>query len=229
MLNLYKMNMWIRDFMNTLRMQISLDSLQSFFSQFYTPKFLDVQSISDKLGVPSVTAELGNFLHLFSSVKAPKKVLELGTGIGLSSMYIKTDKIERIDTVEASSMRYELARKNLENNNLNDKIKIYNSDAYEYIGNCDTQYDFIFVDIVKKDYAKLFYLLQKNCNKDTVIIFDDIFMYGYLFAERAEIPPRYRDTIDELRSFIAYVCGLKSYSSYILPVDNGVFIVVGNG
>ena len=84
---------------------------------------------------------LPNFVTI---TKKTKRILDIGTGNAVIPMILTTKTDALIDAVEIQKDVYELGKKSIELNNLQDKINIINQDIKEYSKNMETDtYDVI--------------------------------------------------------------------------------------
>jgi len=84
---------------------------------------------------------LPNFVTI---TKKTKRILDIGTGNAVIPMILTTKTDALIDAVEIQKDVYELGKKSIELNNLQDKINIINEDIKEYSKNMETDtYDVI--------------------------------------------------------------------------------------
>lgn len=84
---------------------------------------------------------LPNFVTI---TKKTKRILDIGTGNAVIPMILTTKTDALIDAVEIQKDVYELGKKSIELNNLQDKINIINEDIKEYSKNIETDtYDVI--------------------------------------------------------------------------------------
>jgi len=84
---------------------------------------------------------LPNFVTI---TKKNKRILDIGTGNAVIPMILTTKTDALIDAVEIQKDVYELGKKSIELNNLQDKINIINEDIKEYSKNMETDtYDVI--------------------------------------------------------------------------------------
>lgn len=84
---------------------------------------------------------LPNFVTI---TKKTKRILDIGTGNAVIPMILTTKTDALIDAVEIQKDVFELGKKSIELNNLQDKINIMNQDIKEYSKNMETDtYDVI--------------------------------------------------------------------------------------
>lgn len=90
-----------------------------------------------------------DYTRLFNLVKEsqPKRILEIGTGIGFTSVVMAIASPDaKIDTIEKDVEHAKLATGFINNNNLSKGISVHNVVAEEFLPTLSTQYDLIFFD-----------------------------------------------------------------------------------
>ena len=113
-------------------------------------------------------------LYRISNYFKPKRILELGTSIGIGSLHLHLGyPSAHITSVEGCQETFNLAKQNLESTN----IELINSTFYDYIKSINEEsFDLIFIDGHHDGEALKYYLklLSDNIHNDTVIVLDDI-------------------------------------------------------
>lgn len=189
-------------------------------------KLLEMEKYAEINHVPIIERETEEFIKFLISITKPKKILELGTAIGYSSIaFAKFSKnIKRIDSVEIRSDMVEIANKNIEESHLSDIIYVYESDAYEFLEDLEDKYDMIFIDAAKGQYEKYFNSALKNLNDKGIIICDNVLFKG-MVAEDDLIIRRKKTIVKRLRTFLSDVSKDDRFISSIIPIGDGVLLV----
>lgn len=119
----------------------------------------------------TVNRETGKFLHLLVKMKNPKNILEVGTSIGYSTIWMASALRNgaRLTTVDYSQDREEIAKKFFKRAKLN--IKIIEGDALGVIPRLKEKFDVVFLDATKSQYLR--YLKSVKLNKDALVIADN--------------------------------------------------------
>lgn len=161
-----------------------------------------------------------NFLQFLIRMGKFKRVLELGSYIGVSAMYM-ADGGAKIHTVEKGEEFYKIAKGNFKANGFTKKhISAYNSDALEYFCGDKYTYDMIFIDCAKESYKELLELAIPRLSKKGIILVDDVFFQG--------------DTLNEtpmtekglgVRKMLDYAARLEKWDRVILPIGNGILMM----
>ena len=140
----------------------------------------DIKEKALKEGVPIIKDEGLIFLLGLIKENNYKDILELGTAVGYSSMEMaKLDKDIHIDTLEKNIDMYNQAIKNIEDNNLNNQIKVHFGPIEEY--KTDKMYDLIFVDAAKAQYGKYMEQFINNLKPEGKMVFDNMIFHGLIY------------------------------------------------
>lgn len=205
-----------------MKSQLLIPAIYNFLENIDTPGFEKFYEYAAKRDVPVVSKAVGSLLSFMTSVFKPKKVLELGCGIGTAAKYILDNTDAHYTGVDNNLERLQVAEKFLEGY---ERVRFVHSRVEQFFENDNGQYDFVFVDSIKKDYEKVWYLMKGSLAENSLIIFDDFFLYGYIFQEEAEIPLKYREGVRLLRRFINNIKVEKNVKILFLPIENGVMVI----
>ena len=154
-----------------------------------------------------------------------KQILEIGTAIGFGSINMaKNTNCFHIDTVEIDEKTYIIAKENVIQNKVDDKVTLHNIDAKIYIENCDKKYDFIYLDGPKGQYINYLPQLLNLLNEKGIIIADNIFFHGMVTNE-IETPPSCRSMIKGLHNFVDFITTNENLNSHIYNIGDGVALI----
>ena len=189
-------------------------------------KLLEMSKYAEENHVPIVERESEEFINFLISMKKPKKILELGTAIGYSSIsFAKRNKcIEKIDSVELKEEMVEIARKNISDVGLDEIIQVHNSDAYDFLVDLEEKYDLIFIDAAKGQYEKYFDSALKNLNEKGIILCDNVLFKG-MIAEDSLVKRRKITIVKRLRKFLKDISSDERFISSVVPIGDGILLV----
>jgi len=194
-------------------------------------EFLDnLEKYARENWVPVILRESLDLIKVILSVLKPKSILEVGTAIGYSSSHFADFLAEDgyIDTLEISEEAIKMAKANIEELGLQDKINIIQGDATESIKSLyenNKKYDFIFIDGPKSKYIEHFDYALKMLNDDGVIIVDNVEYKGMVSGE-TELAPRKKTLVRNLRTFLNKVSEYENINYSLLPkVGDGLLLV----
>ncbi len=121
----------------------------------------------------------GRLLHRICKIQQPKKVLELGTSLGIGTSYISSAiPSSKVITIEGIDVIYNLAKENFNKLNLNN-IEAHLGKFDDILPNIlesNNDIDLFFVDgnHTYLNTIKYFELIKNYPNEKKIIIFDDI-------------------------------------------------------
>ena len=131
--------------------------------------------------LPIIGAERGKILvDLVRRVK-PKRVLEIGTFIGYSTIMMgkELDEGAEIITIEIDEDEAEEARRNIELAGIKPKIRAIVGNALEVIPKLRGKFDFVFIDAAKKEYLSYLRLMEDKLHKGSVVVADNAGIFAY--------------------------------------------------
>ncbi len=194
--------------------------MENLLGSMYEPLKLDIKT-KNGLTYACMGSDLNtlHFLQFLIRSHGYKKVLELGTYIGVSAMYMAAAGAY-VTTVEKGGEFFEIAKQNIKNNKFGDCIDAMCSDAMRVLENYGAYYDFIFIDCAKESYKELLELSLPQLSKGGMILVDDVFFQGDTLNEVAT-----SEKGAGVRAMLNYVETLEGYEKVILQIGNGLLMV----
>ena len=185
----------------------------------------EIEDFARENGVPIVQKETGVFLEFMTSMKKPKKILELGTAVGFSSilMYESAGTEPDIITIERDENMIEMAKINLERFNLTDKIKIEQGDCLEVLERLDDKFDLIFMDAGKGHYNHFLPHCLRLLMEDGIIVADNVLFRGMVASQ--ELVKRRKITIvKRMRTYLDLVTQDENLITSVIPMGDGIAV-----
>lgn len=145
-----------------------------------------------------------------------KKILEVGCAIGYSSinMALASEDII-VHTIERNEKMYNKAIENVKRMELEDRIKIFYSDALTLDEDLlFYDYDLIFVDAAKAQYIKFFEKYEKHLKIGGIIISDNLSFHGLAEKWREGDNSMSRDLRALMRKVNKFIDWLKENDKY---------------
>ena len=173
--------------------------------------------------VPIAQKETINFLKTMIAIKKPKRVLELGTAIGYSAITIADTFPCEIVTVERNAEMVELARKNIEEANLHNSIKVEMGDCMEVLEKLQEPFDLIFMDAGKGHYNHFLNHCLRLLNKDGIIIADNVLFRG-MVANDQLIIRRKITIVKRMRKYLDIVSKDPDLYTTVIPMGDGIAV-----
>lgn len=179
--------------------------------------------------VPIMDKQNLNLFSLILNLYKPKKILELGTGIGYSALYMcnQFNEIDLIRTFEINQERYETAKAYINRSKFKNKIKLELNDFKPLVDNNllpDNSYDLIYVDAAKGQYQKILDLLDEKLINGGLFIFDNIFINGWVI-DLSYPNHRRKQFVVKMRKFLENIKNDCRYQSTFIPLSDGMLIL----
>ena len=174
--------------------------------------------------VPIITYEGLQFLVQVIKLRGIKKVLEIGTAIGYSSiaMTMKTDV--EVTTIERNEEMIKLAKVNIAKANMEDRITVIHQDALEVDESTLGQFDLIFIDAAKSQSIKFFEKYESLLTDKGVIVTDNLLFHD-LFNQ--EVRDRnLKQLLRKIDAFNKYVVDKEGYNTYIYTLGDGMSLSI---
>lgn len=188
----------------------------------------ELREYADEEWTPILHPEVSKMIEVLVKGLKPKRILEIGTAIGYSSiMYANAaGKDTVIDTIEIDSETAFVAQENITKAGLNSQINILIGDAIEVLPWLNDQYDLVFLDGPKGQYSKLLPDCLRVLKTGGMLITDNIFYRGMVTCKESRIPRRRRLMVHRLREFITLLCNHEELDTSLLTMGDGVALSV---
>lgn len=190
------------------------------------PLIKEMEEYAQANNIPILDWNSAELLEQIVLTIRPKRVLEIGTAIGYSSIRIARvlKKKSYIDTIEKSLDNIALANDFISRAGFESKIKLIEGNALILLPQLEKKYDLIFLDADKQDYEKLFYYSLVLLKRGGVIFVDNLLWHGY--AASSKVPPPYKNSAKIIREFNKMFVSQSNLKTTILPVGDGIGIGV---
>jgi predicted O-methyltransferase YrrM len=185
-------------------------------------------------GMPqiSVSAVEGKLLNLLASLTGARRILEMGTLGGYSTIWLARALPPggRLITVEVDPAFAEVARKNLEKAGVADRVTIRLGRALDVLPQIQAEqlgpFDLIFIDADKPPYLEYFNWALELSRPGTLIIADNVVRFGGVLEadskdERVVGVQRLNSALaadDRVKSVILQTVGAKGHDGMALAL-----------
>ena len=162
------------------------------------------------------------FLHLIIKVSKIKRVLEIGTFTGLStlSMALALPEDGEITAVDKDKNTSKKANEFFKKAKQDSKISMIVKSALEALMEIrDKKYELIFIDADKMNYKKYYEIALKLLDKEGLIIIDNVLWHGDVVE--SNIKDKTTDSIRDLNNFISKD---ERVEKVIVPFGDGMTI-----
>ena len=165
-----------------------------------------------------------HFLHLIIKISNIKKILEIGTFTGLStlSMSLALPENGKLIALDKNEKTSEIANKFFKKAKQENKIKIITKKALESLNDLkknNEKFDLVFIDADKENYKNYYDLSLDLIHANGLIIIDNVLWYG----EVVDINNKNK-LASIIKKFNIYVNNDKRTENLILPLGDGLTI-----
>jgi predicted O-methyltransferase YrrM len=179
---------------------------------------------AEELFIPILDLETAGFLRVLLQIAKPKTILELGTAIGYSAIWMARSTEAHITTIERDLVRSAEARVNIEKAGLKERVELLEGDAFDFIEGLGT-YDLIFLDAAKGQYPRFLELLGSHLKPGGILLSDNVLFQGMVSGE-VEVKHKLRTMINRLREFNKILAEHPDYETSFLPVGDGLAVSI---
>ena len=187
-------------------------------------KIEELKTASRNDNVPIMQDEGIEFLLDFIKKNKIKKILEIGTAVGYSSIKMALLGSDvTITTIERDENRYKEAVKNIKDFGLNNQINTILSDAMDV--ELSDKFDLIFIDAAKARNIDFFEKFKFNLNDNGYIITDNLKFHGFVDMELSEIDSRnIRGLVRKIRNYIDFLKRNVEFETEFFDLGDGVSV-----
>lgn len=187
--------------------------------------FENLRTYAEKEHIYIVKPDVERFLRTLLSIHKPKQILEVGTAIGYSALFMLESAGEDsfVTTIERDENVLLMAKENAAKREKEDRIRFIYGDAGEVLQNLSGTYDFAFIDASKGQSKDHFDKCLSMMKPGGVIVTDDVLYMGMTASD--ELATKKHITITRrLREFLDYLCTDTRFETVILPIGDGVAV-----
>ena len=185
-------------------------------------------------GVPIIRPQTQNLLRFFLTMKRPSRILEIGTAVGFSALFMQhyAPAECRIITIEKDRVRAQKARENfarygrISTEGGQTGITLMEGDAIEVLGGIreDESFDLVFMDAAKGQYIRFLPDAVRLLGSGGLLITDNILQEGEVLSSRFAVTPRNRTIHARMRNYIRALMEEERLETLLLPTGDGAAV-----
>lgn len=193
------------------------------------PIFQEVQDFLEKKNwAIQVNSNLARLLSVIVAMTRAKKVVEIGTLVGYSALWIaKNMGIEgTLWTIEKDPIRSSLAKEFVDKSPWKDRVICLTGAADDVLSDIEEEglFDMVFIDADKAGYPGYLDWAEENLRPGGVVVADNIFLGGSLYG----LPVRKvsSNKAEKMEIFNQRLSRGDVFTSVCLPLFDGFFVAV---
>lgn len=185
---------------------------------------VEMEARARREGIPIVGPVVGRLFYQLALIAGAKRVIELGSAIGYSTMWWaravgRGGKVWYTDSDPANARD---ARAYLRRGGVADRVEILVGDALECMRRVRGSFDVVFCDIDKPGYPEAFAAAMRRLRRGGLLVCDNTLWKGRVASSARRDP-----ATAAIRRFnrLAYGADAKAFAT-VIPLRDGVTVVV---
>jgi predicted O-methyltransferase YrrM len=180
----------------------------------------EMEADASKNDVAIVGPAVARVLYQLAAISGAKRVFEMGSGIGYSTVWWARAVGEggRVVFTDGDRTRAEKARRYFDRAGVSRRITVHVGDALEILSEQKEPYDIIFNDVDKTDYPRVFRLALPRLKRNGLFISDNVLWSGKLGQSNPDAETK------AILEFNKLIYESKELFTTILPIRDGVAV-----
>jgi caffeoyl-CoA O-methyltransferase len=182
------------------------------------PILKEMQAYGESKNFPIVNCEVGRLLYQQTVLSKAKKIFELGSGFGYSTMWFAlalppTGIVHHTDGDPENTKR---AHHYFKKAGLLKKVRFHTGDAIESLNKTPGNFDVYYCDIDKDGYPGAYHAIAKRAKPGNIVLTDNLLWSGKVTQPKPDATTR------GILEYTQLFWGDKRFASSMLPIRDGV-------
>ncbi|MDX1534207.1 MAG: O-methyltransferase [Thermoplasmata archaeon] len=207
-------------------MAVEIEAIGTYLDQLLPdrdPLLSRLEAEAREENIPIVGPRVGGLLRLLTSLVGPRRILELGTAVGYSAIWMGRGMPAEgeIVTIEARASMADRARRNLGEAGLGDRVDVRMGEALTLLPQLKGPFELIFNDIDKESYPAVIPWAKALLRPGGLLVTDNV-----LWSGRVADPSDKDAWTEAIRTYNRSLAEDPEMETVVLPVRDGVSISV---
>lgn len=144
------------------------------------PVLAEMEAHAQRDGIPIVSADTGELLQVLAAATGARRIVEVGTAIGVSTLYLARGMSEggTVVSFEIDARRHAAAGDYLQRAGLGDRVDLRLEDARAGLEQLEGPFDLAFIDALKQEYGDYLEGVLGLLRPGALIAVDNVLMSG---------------------------------------------------
>lgn len=190
---------------------------------------LETKALADR--VPIIRRDMQSFMRMLLALKQPKRILEVGTAVGFSTLLMCEYGPEDMEivTIENYEKRIPVAKDNFRRAGRESQITLLEGDAGEILKNLTGTFDMIFMDAAKGQYIHWLPDVLRLMKEGSVLVSDNVLQEGDIIESHYLVERRNRTIYKRMREYLWQLTHSPVLRTSVLPLGDGAAVSVKTG
>ena len=192
-----------------------------------SPALRELERTALENGIPIIRPHTRGLIQCILEMKAPERILEIGTATGYSAlvMYTYAPPGCSILTIEKDPERAAEARRSFDRFGA-DRIELIEADAAQVLKELTGPYDLIFLDAAKGQYIRFLPELIRLLPPGGVLLTDNVLKEGEILESKFAVTRRDRTIHKRMREYLSAISRDERLRTVLLETGDGAAISV---
>jgi caffeoyl-CoA O-methyltransferase len=181
--------------------------------------------------LPLIDAEVGVLLNVLTRASGARRILEIGTAIGYSGIWLARALPEEgtLVTIDADADRARRARENFARAGLSARVNVVVGDAADIVPSLDGPFDVIYQDGPKDLYLPLLDRLIELLRPGGLLVTDNVLWDGEVVPGFVATPRRDSASTRTIAAYNDQLAARSHLVTSVVPLRDGVAVSVKRG
>lgn len=186
------------------------------------PILKEMQAYGESRNFPIVNCEVGRVLYQLTLLSRAKKVFELGSGFGYSTMWfaLALPPGGVVHHTDGNSENTKLAHHYFKKAGLLKKVRFHTGDALESLAKTPGAFDIYYCDIDKEGYPDAYHAVSHRAKPGNTVITDNLLWSGKVAHPNPDTSTR------AILKYTRLFWNDRNFASSMLPIRDGVGVHV---
>ncbi|MBZ8173091.1 O-methyltransferase [Staphylococcus cohnii] len=208
-----------------------MDNNQSYLLELHKENDIAIEQLRPyavEHHVPIVDRLTLDMIKQLIRIHKPKRILEIGTAIGYSSMqFASVSKEIKVVTIERDVDMQLKAKENFAKFGYHKQIELIEKDALEAFENIQHEsFDMIFIDAAKAQSKKFFTLYAPLLKEGGIIVTDNVLYHGFVSDISVVRSRNVRQMVKKVQEYNEWLMVQPCFTTNFLNIDDGLAISI---